>query len=211
MHFLDPDSKIFQVLSFVADLFILSALFFISCIPIITIGASATALYQVFRKKDDFKSSLVLRFIYAFRQNFRPATICWMIQLFITVFLLVDLSLLHYMNTSLAHFLVFVCLVLLLLSVSVGAMVYPQIARYQSTVRKYWKNALLISFGSSIRGIANLICFFLPEIILLLWPKAYFYCLLLRVFPGLGLQFYLSSLLMDKIFLPLEEDTPDKV
>ena len=47
MKFFNYDSPIMQFLTRLTDLFILNFLFLICSIPIITIGASATALYSV--------------------------------------------------------------------------------------------------------------------------------------------------------------------
>jgi len=50
----------------------------------------------------------------------------------------------------------------------------------------------------------NLLLFFLPEALLLFRPDIYLYLLALRVMLLFGFQFYISSLLMERLFLTLE-------
>lgn len=45
MHFMEYDSPVMTVISKTADILLLSALWFICCVPLITIGAATTALY----------------------------------------------------------------------------------------------------------------------------------------------------------------------
>ena len=61
MHFLDPDSKIMQAMTFLADLLLLSVCFIITSIPIVTIGASATAFYSLLFRDEDTQSSITIR------------------------------------------------------------------------------------------------------------------------------------------------------
>ena len=44
------DNKIFQFLSLLADLMILTLQWLVACLPIVTIGAATTALYSVLFK-----------------------------------------------------------------------------------------------------------------------------------------------------------------
>ena len=49
MKLFNPDSRIMIFLSRVADLVILNILWLVCCIPVVTIGASTTAMYHVIR------------------------------------------------------------------------------------------------------------------------------------------------------------------
>ena len=82
MKFLSYDSKFSQILLCLCKSCCLNFLWFICSIPVITIGASTTALYYVsFKIVKDEDRSLTRMFFRAFRENFRQATILWLIFL----------------------------------------------------------------------------------------------------------------------------------
>ena len=78
----DLDNPVMRFLSRVADLLVLNLLFILCSIPIFTIGASITALYYCFFKmKDQEEGYLAKRFFKSFKENFKQATIMWLLLL----------------------------------------------------------------------------------------------------------------------------------
>ena len=200
MQSLNPDSKVLRFFSFLADLILLSFFFVISCIPIITVGPAMSALYGIFRDSNDHDSSILRRYWHQFRNHFRPSLICWSIQILLNALLLFDIYLLRYVDTSTSSTLLFFsCLLLLLLNLA-GSLVYPQIASYKNSTLRYWTNAFLLLLGKFWLAIPNALLFVLPELLLLVWPQAYFFCLIVRIFFGIGIQFYFSSLIVQHLF-----------
>lgn len=206
MRFFDPESKIMQALTFLADLLLLSVYFVITSLPIVTIGASATALYSLFQREHDRQSSITIRYFKAFAANWKPATISWCIQLFLTVLLAVDLYLLQFINSGFAGLLRVISIVLLVILSIAGSLVYPQIARYENKLGRYWRNAFLLCFPKMWLLLPNLLLFLFPEIVLFIRPDIYLYCLALRIMLIIGFQFYISSLLMQKLFQSVENN-----
>ena len=85
------DSPIMMGLSRMADMVVLSALWFVCCLPVITIGASTTAMYYVALKmarKEDAK--ITAAFFQAFKSNFKQATAMNIFSLVLGAVLLVD-------------------------------------------------------------------------------------------------------------------------
>ena len=67
----DLDSPIMNFLGKLADLIILNILAFICCIPIVTAGASMTALYYVCLKMVRNNEGYIMKsFFKSFKQNF---------------------------------------------------------------------------------------------------------------------------------------------
>ena len=66
------DNKFFEVLGKITDIIILNLLCIISCLPIITIGASVTATYfvalQMVRNEETY---IIREFIKRFKENFK--------------------------------------------------------------------------------------------------------------------------------------------
>ena len=200
MRSLNMDSKALQFFARLADLILLSFFFVISCIPIITVGPSMAALYGVFRDSGDHDSNILRRYLHQFRKHFRPAAICWLIQISVSALMLFGVYLLRRVDSSLSSVLLFASFLLLLLLNFTGSLVYPQIAYYNNTLRQYWVNAFLLLLSNFWLTIPNILLFLLPELVLLVWPKAYFFCMIVRLFPGIGVQFYLSFLLVRRVF-----------
>ena len=74
--FFNMDSPVMRFLSRVCDLMILNLLCLICCIPIITIGASITALYSVTLKMVKGEETYIVKgFFHALKQNFKISTI----------------------------------------------------------------------------------------------------------------------------------------
>ena len=74
--------KLLKMFQRFGDLLFLNVYFTISCIPIITIGAAFTALYTVTNKMvNNEEGPIHQTYIKAFKENFKPATIIWLIDL----------------------------------------------------------------------------------------------------------------------------------
>ena len=86
------DNKFFTVMGRVADLIMLNVVFLICCLPIVTIGASLTALHYVTLKMARNEESYIIRsFFKSFKQNFKQATVINLIMLAVAAILYMDL------------------------------------------------------------------------------------------------------------------------
>lgn len=91
-NILSPNSKFYSVLNWFADLLILNLLFLLTSIPLVTVGASLTALYTVvFRIGTPEEGSVVRAYFEAFKSNFKNSTVIWLILLAVFVICGVDL------------------------------------------------------------------------------------------------------------------------
>ena len=78
------DNIIVRALSRVFDLILLNLLWLACSLPVITIGASTTALYSVTLKMAANEEGYILRgFLEAFRRNWKQSTVIWLILLVI--------------------------------------------------------------------------------------------------------------------------------
>lgn len=91
MKFLSYDSPFGQLMMKLCYSCYLNILWFICCIPIVTIGASTTALYytslKIVRGEDH---ALTRMFFRSFRENFRQSTVLWLLLLAIGLVLAGD-------------------------------------------------------------------------------------------------------------------------
>lgn len=92
MGIFNIDNKFFRALNKLVDMVILSFCWIISCIPVFTIGAASTALYDTSRRVIHHDEGYVWRgYWHAFKVNFKQATKAWLVQLIILIVLLGDI------------------------------------------------------------------------------------------------------------------------
>ena len=152
MKFFSYESKFSQLLLKLCYACYLNLLWFVCSIPIFTIGASTTALYyaclKVVRDEDSRVSS---QFFRSFRENFKQATVIWLILLGVGLFLGSDGYILYHLRqTAEGNLAVLWTLVLAvviaasLVYVIVLLYVFPLIASVENTNLAMLKNAFLI-------------------------------------------------------------------
>lgn len=91
-RFFNIDSPIMSGLNKLADLIWLNILAFFCCIPIVTVGASITALnYVALKMVRDEEGYVTKEYFKSFKQNFKQATIIWLIMLLVTAVIIGDL------------------------------------------------------------------------------------------------------------------------
>lgn len=82
-NILDPDSKLSRFLTRIMELVVLNFFFILTCIPLLTIGASVTALYATTLKMVRNEEGYVLRdYFKSFAKNFKQGTAFWLTALF---------------------------------------------------------------------------------------------------------------------------------
>ena len=145
--FFDQDSVFFRGLDKLGSLFVLNMLTLVCSIPLVTAGASFTALYYVTMKMVRDEETYVTKdYFRSFRQNFRQGTIIWLIHFIIVSFLIFDYRLIAVNRENMPYARVFMILVLscsLLLAVE-QAYVFPVLAKFYNTVSQTIKNAFLM-------------------------------------------------------------------
>ncbi|MCI8560285.1 MAG: YesL family protein [Dorea sp.] len=143
---MNTDGRVMNFLSRLGDMFILNVLYLISCIPVVTIGAATTALYYNTLKMAENRESYVWREYWkAFRQNFKQATIVWMILLACIFILGSDVLLLGGMSKALGSVVALIVIVLGIFLIMMGVYVFPVLARFDNTVKNTFKNALIMA------------------------------------------------------------------
>ena len=101
MKFFNVDNPVWRFVGNLADFFVLSVLWAVCCLPVVTIGASTTALYYVTMKMArNREGELIPSFFASFRQNLRQGIALWVGYL--AVGLLIGLNYLHYHSERIA-------------------------------------------------------------------------------------------------------------
>ena len=152
MKFFSYESKFSQLLLKLCYACYLNLLWFVCSLPIVTIGASTTALYycclKIVRDQDNHIGAMFFR---AFRNNFKQATALWLILLGAGLFLAGDGYILYHLRQNTEGTLA-VLWTLILAVVIAAAVVYvivleyvfPLLASVSNSNRAMLKNSFLI-------------------------------------------------------------------
>lgn len=194
------NSPFFKVMSKVFDIFVLSLIWTVCCIPVITIGPATTALYySVVKSIRKDRSYPVKEFFKSFKQNFKTGAITSTVLTLLSLLLTLNLSYAKAMQSSFGNFLWYLYLVLLILVFVISMYVYPVLSRFTVTFR----NLLKLSLFFSIRH-------FLTTIVSILIVAAGVFVVLISALIGLvfvpGVCALLSSFMMEGV---LKRYTPD--
>ena len=143
------DSPLMRFLTKIADLMGLNILFCVTSIPLITIGASWTALYSVTLKMvRDEEGSVSRSYFRSFRQNFRQATLLWLGVLVVLALLVLDIRVLNGMAGGTAPGLLRGGVeILALLGIMVLQYLFPSLARFEASLADTLKNACMMALA----------------------------------------------------------------
>ena len=152
MKFFSYDSPLSQVLLKLSYSCYLNLLWLICSLPVFTIGASTTALYSVTLKiVNEREGSLTAQFFKAFRENFRQATVLWLILLGVGALLAGDGYILYhlFLTSHGAAALLWTLVSALVIAASVAYVivllyVFPLTASVVNTSRAMLKNSFFI-------------------------------------------------------------------
>ncbi len=181
----------------------LNILWLLCSLPILTIGASSTALYTVSIKVVRGEEGNITRqFFAAFRDNLKKATQIWLILLAIGIALGIDGYILYHIRFSNVFWTLCtaLCIVAFIVYCIVLLNIFPLLARFDNTIRAMFSNALVI-------GLRYLFCSILMAL-------AYFaiYYIIINLFTpfvvfGQGLGALICCWLINPILKKLEESS----
>lgn len=197
-------------MSKVADLCILNIICVVCCIPVITAGASITAMYYVTLKMVRNEDAYIVRsFFKSFKQNFKQATIINLIMLLIGVVLYIDLNVSKAMQGGAGQIFQIIFMAFVLIYFILFLYVYPVLARFYNTIKNTIKNALFMAIRHFPYTVVMVIIAVCP--LLLLLVKSYQIqstLFVLFLLMGFALIAYCNSYFLAKIFdnyMPKEE------
>lgn len=140
------DSKLMKALGKLFDIGYLSIVFILFSLPVITIGASLTALYyttvKVIRRDRGY---VFQEFFRSFRLNFFNATILWIIQLLLMVVMIFNMSAVMEQNNGAVNFMTGAYMVMSLIIYAVACYAYPVLSRFEMKKRQIVRLSLYMA------------------------------------------------------------------
>lgn len=141
------DGPFFHFLSRMCDLLIVNVLFLLCCVPVVTVGASLAGMTKVTQNiVRDTSDGTVKTFFKAFKENFRQATVLWVLLALFFCSAVCDLVLIDtYLTGTAAQAMRLILGIFAILVVAVACYMLPLLVRYQNTIWAHCRNALLLT------------------------------------------------------------------
>lgn len=207
------DNRFLRFLNKTTDLVVLNFLFFMTSLPLVTIGASLAALHSVNLRSLRYGDGYVAgQYFKAFRESFCQATLCWIGLVITGGLLLFDYRFWMALDYGfLSKFQIVVCLVIAIVLGIFAVWLFPVIAKMKGSLKEQAANAMKMAIG-----------YFFPHTVCVVGIAAFAgwaayvntdALLIMAVF-GIALVSYLQSFFFYKVFAkhideePIGEDDP---
>lgn len=203
MRIFNIDSPLMRALNYFTDLVILNILWIICCIPIVTIGASTTALYGFFLNRST-ESSVVKRFWGQFKSNLKKSTILWMIEV---VFLAILVANIWFYYNNIGGDFSILRIVFLIPAVILGVgieYIFPLQSHFENNVKQTIKNSFLVGMAHFPTSLLILVIQISPIILALVNISIFFRISPLLLMIGQSAIVNISSLLFKRVFRQYE-------
>ena len=200
----DMDNPLMRALGAICDLLVLNLLTVLCALPVVTLGASFAALYDVLlrivRRED---SGVVKGFFRAFRGNLKSGIPMGLLFLLAAVVLFVDYNLAAALVPALRVAAVSAALIV----GAVAPYAFALLSRYENTLVQTLKNAATLSVACFPRTLGLLV---FTVALWLLCLQFFTIALPVLLMFGLSLPAYIGALLFDPIFQKLEHKEEDQ-
>ena len=191
------DGRLARFLNRLGDLIVLNLLTLLCAVPIVTLGASFSALYQVTMKMvRGEEQGTASAFFRAFRDNLKQSTLIWLLGGGISAVLVFDIWLLNRTDYSFVRYYKPVLAVLLMLVAIFTVFIFVVQARFENTLGNTVKNGILFCLMHPIKSVLMALLISCPFALLFLSYRAL--CVIVLV--GVSGPAYLSSFYFRSLF-----------
>ncbi|MCF4120998.1 YesL family protein [Antribacter sp. KLBMP9083] len=177
----DADSPLLRFLTKVADLMILNIVFVVTSVPVITLGASLTALnYTAMKIVTNECESVTGDYFRSLRANFRQGTLLGLAVAFLALVLAAWYMAVEILDVPALAQLVLqaICYLVAFRVVLAALYAFPYLAKFENSVRDVLNNSRLMSLRHLFASLTVLLVTALPVVITVFYPAATVYGLL---------------------------------
>lgn len=186
------DSGFARFMNFLWDLILVSVLWVVCSLPVVTIGTASTAAYYAMAKAVRRRNGTVLReFFHAFRLNFKQTAVFTLCYILVILFLLLDCSYFYGNDTQGSLNFLYVFYAMIALVLAHVQYLFPIVSRFNQTKFQHFRMATLLTFRHLLSSILLLMIFAAALVGVYLMPWG------ILIFPGLAV--YLQTFLMESI------------
>lgn len=169
------DSKLMEVLGFMADLALLNLLFLLCCIPVVTIGAAQSGLYNAVKvlqdKEDD--SSVFKAFFRGFKDGFWRVTGMWLIFAALEAVLVATYWITFYHRETGMFMSFWIPFVMMIPCLILHALITPFHAKFTCSFSGLFKNVWLVMLFYPIRSLGVAALTWAPALVFVSAPTIF--------------------------------------
>ena len=182
----DLDGSFMRALNGFADMVVMSLWWLLGCLPVITIGASTTALYYAAMKSVRQEGSVTRNFWKSYRENLKQAIVVEGILVVLGVLLYFLYRLSFGMSGGFSGISKLAFQVLFFLFLILLSFVFPVLSRFVLTVPQLFHNVLIMCIGDVPRAVGIVVIHLLPWLLIFLRIDWFFTALplLAALIPG---------------------------
>jgi uncharacterized membrane protein YesL len=193
----NPNNIFFKFMGRISDLMILNFLWIVFSIPIVTIGASTTALYNTTLKLvDETEGYMLTNYFNSFKQNFKKATTIWIGELFIICIIGVNLVFWIQFKSIVGYVAVGILIFITFLFLLTTVYLFPILSSFNRTIKDIVKKACILSLRYLPYSLVILLISSIFMGIILIFP----FTILFMIFVGVAFYAYINSYLFKMIF-----------
>lgn len=194
------DGPLVRFLSTLADMIIISLLWLLCSLPVVTVGASTVALYTITMRYQEDDSALISRFFRAFKENLKKGSAAGLVFLVMAVLLFLDFRIVAGMSEMVQAMKTAVWIVAAFCAATC-IYTFPLLAGFEQTLFQTLKNALFMAILNLPATILVLLLHGVPVLAAILNPEMFIsYALPFLSFMGVGTIAFLTSRIMKRVF-----------
>lgn len=202
MNIFEEGSPFQRFVNKVADLLILNLVTLLMCVPLVTAGASLTAMHYVLLKMVRGEEGYIVpSFFRSFKRNFRQATVLWLIYAALAALMVSNLIMILQGGGRYPIWLPSSILVVGLLELMFMIYTFSMLSRFDNTVFQTLINAVTLTFSELPRSIEMAVITLVP---LLSFFRITVMLPVLVLF-GLSVPGYACAMVYDPIFRRIEK------
>ncbi|MEZ2715784.1 DUF624 domain-containing protein [Bacillus circulans] len=205
------DGLIGRNLARMVDIFLLNLIFILFSLPVVTIGASLTALYTVSFKITNGEYPFVWRsYIKAFKKNLKQSSFVWFLLIGVAVILFGDIYYLVY--TTGIWKIIFMSLTLFFgfLYGTLILYIFPYLSRFEDSIKTGMVNSLLMGGFHFPFLVLLFIINYLPIIFILSSFTGFMTGIYFFTFGGFSIIAFVNTIIFKKIFSKYENKKGEK-
>lgn len=202
MNIFNFDSPMMQTLNKIFDLVVLNIITVLCSIPVVTIGAATTALYTAIDATQKEEGSLLKVYFKAFRDNFRQATLLWLILMAlgaVTGYSLLASLVVEGMGTSM----LVISAIGFILWMLFTTWTFPLQAKFENKVLHTFRNAIILSVTCLPRSVLMAALMMLPWLLLIFVPSLFLMIIPVWLLAWFSLAAWINWKLLKKPFSDL--------
>lgn len=198
-RFFNPDNPVMVFLGKLADMMLLSLLWFVCCLPVLTIGPATTALYFAVMRINHPDGRIFKDFFRSFRQNFWQGLVAELVSAILLTLTILEFRVLLRTGFGKSGWSWFLLAVLGIGSVGWSSWVFPILAKFECTWKQLLRTPIMFSILHFFTGIIIVCVNLLPLVALLASDKM---LPILPVFLFLGPSgiAWVNSIALKKVF-----------